>query len=153
MFGHRATGLHAGRSISQMAKTKCPGSVTASRHTPGHCSLVGFGEAVLQLGAGAAANRRAVEADVAAAAALAALRQAVAAGLNHRTAGLVAARAADAAAVLREFALANSNGEVALAAGDAVAAADAAAQTIGQHAAEVLQRAARDFIIATAMDL
>jgi len=136
-----------------MGKAKRPGSVTASRHAPGHCSLVGFGEAELQLGVCAAANGRAVEADVAAAAALAALRQAVAAGLNHRTAGLVAARAADAAAVFGEFTLANSRREVALAAGDAVAGANAAAQAIGQHAAEVLQRAPGDFIIAAAMNL
>ena len=91
-----------------------------------------------KLRAGAAADRRVVEADVAAAAAFAALRKAIAAGLNHGAAGLVAARAANAAAVLGVFALANTDGEVALAAGDSVARAAAAAETVGQHAAEVL---------------
>src|SRR6478609_3937858 len=104
---------------------------------PGHYLLI-----VQQLGAGAAANRRVVEADVAAAAAFTALREAVAAGLNHGLAGLVAARAADAAAVLGVFALANTDGEVALATANAVAGASTAAQAIGQHAAEILQRAA-----------
>ena len=91
-----------------------------------------------QLRTAAAANRRVVEADVAAAARLAAARQAVAAGLDHGLAGLVATRAADAAAVLGVFALANTDGEVALAARDTIARAAAAAETIGQHAAEVL---------------
>src|SRR2546428_13561765 len=93
------------------------------------------------LRAGAAAHRRVVEADVAAATALAALRQAIAAGLNHGLAGLVATRAANAAAVLGIFALANTNGEVALAAGNAFECATAAAETIGRHAAKCLQRA------------
>ena len=106
-----------------------------------------------KLRAGTAADRRVVEADVAAAAALAALRQAVAACLNHRTAGLVAARAADAAAVFRVFAFANTAREIALAAGDAVAGAAAAAQAVTQHAAEILQRATGDFVIAAAMNL
>ena len=105
-----------------------------------------------KLSAGTAAHWRVVEADVAAAAALTALLQAVAAGLNHGAAGLVAACAADAAAVLRVFALANTAGEIALAAGDAVAGAAAAAQAVGQHAAEVLQCAAGYFIIAAAVD-
>ena len=58
--------------------------------------------------------------------------------MDHCTAGLVAGRAADAAAVFGVFALANTDSEVALAAGDSVAGAAAAAETIGQHAAEVL---------------
>lgn len=106
-----------------------------------------------KLRAGAAADRRVVEADVAAAAALAALLQAVAAGLNHGLAGLIATRAADAAAVLRVFAFANTDREIALAAGDAVARAAAAAQAVGQHAAEILQCAAGYFIIAAAVNL
>ena len=73
-----------------------------------------------QLGAGAAADRRVVEADVATAAALAARAEAVAASLDHRRAGLVAARAANAAAILRVFALANTHCQIALAARNAV---------------------------------
>ena len=106
-----------------------------------------------KLRAGAAADRRVVEADVGGAARFAAGAEAVAAGLNHSTAGLIARRAADAAAVFGVFALANTNGKIALAAGDAVECATAATETVRQHAAEVLQRATRDFIIAAAMDL
>ena len=73
--------------------------------------------------------------------------------MNHGLASLVATRAADAAAVFGVFALANTDGEVALAAGDSVARAAAAAEPIGQHAAEVLQRATGDFVVATAMNL
>jgi hypothetical protein len=109
--------------------------------------------ALVQLGAGAAADRRVVEADVAAATRFAAGAEAIAAGLDHGLASLIAARAADAATVFGVFAFANTDGEVALAAGDSVARAAAAAETVGQHAAEVLQRAASDFIIAAAMDL
>ena len=107
----------------------------------------------LQLGAGAAADRRVIEADVAAATAFAALREAVAAGLQHRTAGLVAAGAADAAAVFGVLALALAAAEVHLAALDAVPGAAAAAETIAQHAAEILQRTAGDFVVAAAMNL
>jgi hypothetical protein len=106
-----------------------------------------------QLRTGATANWRVVEADVAAATRFAASVEAVAASLNHRTAGLIARGAADAAAVFGIFALANTDGEVALAAGDAVAGAATAAQAVGEHLAEVLQRAAGDFIIAATMDL
>jgi len=73
--------------------------------------------------------------------------------LNHREASLISAGAANAAAVLGVFALANTDGEIALTAGDAVASATAAAQTIGQHAAKVLQRAAGYFVVAAAVDL
>jgi len=107
----------------------------------------------LQLSAGAAANRRIVEADIASAAALAALLQAIAASLNHGAAFLIAARAADAAAIFRVFALALTAGEINLAALDAVPRAAAAAQTVTQHAAKILQRATGNFIIATAMNL
>jgi hypothetical protein len=106
-----------------------------------------------QLSAGAAADRRVVEADVAAATAFAALREAIAASLQHRTAGLVAAGAADAATVFRVFTLALATAEVHLAALNAVPGAAAAAHTVAQHAAEILQRAAGDFVIAAAMNL
>jgi hypothetical protein len=81
------------------------------------------------------------------------LRQAIAASLQHRTAGLVAARAADAAAVLRVFTLALATAEVHLTALNAVPGTAATAQTIAQHAAEILQRAASDFVIAAAINL
>jgi hypothetical protein len=84
-------------------------------------------DSTLQLGACTAADRRVVEADVAAAAALAALRQAVAAGLDHRAASFVAAGAADAATVFGVFALANTHRQIALAARDTVQRAAAAA--------------------------
>jgi len=113
----------------------------------------GVADPSYNLRTGAAANWRVVEADVAAATALAALRQAIAAGLNHGLAGLVARRAADAAAVFGVFALANTDGEIALAAGDSVARAAAAAETVRQHAAEVLQRATGNFIVTAAMNL
>ena len=106
-----------------------------------------------QLGAGTAADRRVVEADVAAAAALAALLQAIAARLNHRAAFLVAARAANAAAILRVLALALTASEVDLAALNAVPGAAAAAQAVAQHAAKILQRTAGDFVIAAAVNL
>ena len=108
---------------------------------------------VQQLGAGAAADRRVVEADVAGATRFTAGAEAIAAGLDHGLAGFVAARAADAAAVLGVFAFANTHGEIALAAGDAVASAAAAAETIGQHSAEILHCATGDFIVAAAMNL
>jgi hypothetical protein len=81
------------------------------------------------------------------------LREAIAAGLQHLAAGLVAAGAADAAAVFRVFTLALAAAEVHLAALNAIPGATAAAQTIAQHAAEILQRAAGDFVIAAAMNL
>ena len=105
------------------------------------------------LGAGAAADRRVVEADVAAAAAFAALLDAFAALLDHLAAGLVAAGAVDAAAVLGEFALAIAASEIDLAAGDAVVGAAAAAEAVAEHLAEVLQRAAGDFVFTAAPDL
>ena len=101
---------------------------------PGHL----FSVRNYKLRVGTAADRRVVEADVASAARFAAGAEAVAAGLDHGLAGLVARGAADAAAVFGVFALANTDGEVALAAGDSVARAAAAAETVGQHAAEVL---------------
>ena len=102
----------------------------------GHCIPSEFYSNKLRTGA--AANWRVVEADVAAATRFAAGAEAIAASLNHGLASLVARRAADAAAVFGVFALANTDGEVALAAGDSVERATAAAETVGQHAAEVL---------------
>jgi hypothetical protein len=120
---------------------------------PGLFRLQGTTSTSLQLAAGAAADRRVVEADVAAAAAFAALLEAVAASLNHGAAFLVAAGAANAAAVLRVFTLALAAGEIALAALNAIPGTAAAAQAIAQHAAEILQRAAGDFVIAAAVNL
>jgi hypothetical protein len=105
-----------------------------------------------RLSAGAAANRRAIEAHVAAATVVAAGLKAFAALLDHRAAGLIAARAGDAAAVLRVLALAGAAAQINLAALDAVPRAAAAAQAIGQHAAKVLQRAAGDFVFTAAMN-
>ena len=113
----------------------------------------GVADPSYNLRTGAAANWRVVEADVAGTARFAAGAEAIAAGLNHGLAGLIARRAANAAAVFGVFALANTDGEIALAAGDAVERAATAAEAIGQHAAEVLQRAAGHFIIAAAMNL
>ena len=81
------------------------------------------------------------------------MRQAGTASLNHGAAGLVARRAADAAAVLGVFALANADREIALAHANAVEGAGTTAEAVCQHAAEVLQRAAGDFIFAAAMNL
>jgi hypothetical protein len=103
--------------------------------------------------AGAAADRCVVERDVAAAAALAAGGEAIAARLENRAAGLVAGDAGDAAAVLGVLTLAGTAGEVALAAADAVRAAADAAKSVAEHAAEVLQGAASHFVFATTMDL
>jgi hypothetical protein len=103
--------------------------------------------------AGAAANRRVVERDVAAASAVAAGGQAIAARLENRAAGLVARRAGDAAAVLRVLTFADAASEVALTAADPVLAAADTAQPVAEHAAEVLQRATSDFVFAAAMDL
>jgi hypothetical protein len=133
--------------------------MTDSKSAPGILTVFtvesagAFSFGLHQLRAGAAAHWRVVEADVAGAARFAAGAQAVAAGLDHGLAGLVAGSAADAAAVFSVFAFANTDGEIALAAGDSVARAAAAAETVGQHAAKVLQRAAGDFIIAPAMNL
>jgi hypothetical protein len=103
--------------------------------------------------AGAAADRRVVERNVAAASGLAASREAVAAGLDHVAAGFVARRAADAATIFGVFALANTAGQIALADADAVAAASAAAKTVAEHAAKILQGATSNFVFALAVNL
>jgi len=73
--------------------------------------------------------------------------------LNHRAASLVAARAADAAAILCVLALALTASQIDLAALNAIPSAAAAAEAFAHHAAKVLQRAAGDFVIAAAMNL
>src|SRR5262245_20918037 len=80
-----------------------------------------------ELAARTAAHGRVVEADIAAAATLAADAQAVAAGLEHGAAGLVAGSAGNAAAVLSVFALADAAREIALTAGNPVQRAAATA--------------------------
>lgn len=71
----------------------------------------------------AAADRRVVEADVAAATRLAALGEAIAASLERLAALLIARRAGDAAAVLGDLAGAVTTGQVALRDAEAVLAA------------------------------
>ncbi|MES1227607.1 MAG: hypothetical protein ABUL72_02990, partial [Armatimonadota bacterium] len=88
--------------------------------------------------AGAAANRCAAKANVAAATVFAALLAAIAAGLQGSAALLVAAGATDAAAVGSVLAFAMTIGKCALAALDAVLRAAAAAAAVTQHAAQVL---------------
>jgi hypothetical protein len=73
--------------------------------------------------------------------------------LEHLAAALVAARAGDAATVLREVALASAAAQVDLATGNAVHRATAAAKLVATHAAKVLQRRTGHFIIAFAMNL
>jgi hypothetical protein len=102
--------------------------------------------------AGAAANRRIVEAHIAAATVVAAFGAAFAAGLQRGAGLLIAAGAMDAAAIGSVFALAIAVGKRALAALQAVLRARAAAAAIAQHAAEILQRGARKLIFATAVD-
>lgn len=75
------------------------------------------------------------------------MRQAIAAGLDQFAAGLVAALTGDAHAILRAFAGANAKGQVALADADAVERAAATAHSVGQHLAQILQRAAGHLIV------
>lgn len=103
--------------------------------------------------AGAAANRRVVERDVAAATAVAAGGQAIAARLENRAAGLVARRAGDAAAILRVLTLADAASEVTLTAADPILAAADTAEPVAEHAAEILQRATGDFVFTATVDL
>jgi hypothetical protein len=92
------------------------------------------------------------KADVAAAAALAARFQAVAAGLQHVAALTVAADAGDAAAVLRVLALAVAAAQVEVANLDAVPRAVARAGAVAQRLTKALQRAARDWVVAAALN-
>ena len=73
--------------------------------------------------------------------------------MEHLTAGLVAAGARDAAAVLGQFALARAAAQIDLAAGDSVEGAATAAQAVADHLAEVLQGSAGDVVITTTVNL
>jgi len=103
--------------------------------------------------AAAAAHRRVVERDGAAAARFEAAAQAIAAGLNHLAAGFVTALAGDANAILGAFAAAMPHHQIALANGHAIERAAAAAHAIGQHLAEILQRGARNVVVTDATNL
>jgi hypothetical protein len=102
--------------------------------------------------AGAAANRGAAEAHVAAAAVFAALGAAIAAGLQASAALLVAAGAMNAAAVGGVLALAVAIGKRAIAALNAILRAAAAAAAVAQHAAKILQCGARQFVFTTTVN-
>jgi hypothetical protein len=101
-------------------------------------------------GGGPAAAARIAEADVAAAAALAAGFQAIAASLQHFAALGVAAGAGDAAAVLRVLALAMTAAEIEVANLNAIPGARARAGAVAQGLTKALQRGAGDLIIARA---
>jgi hypothetical protein len=92
------------------------------------------------------------EADVAAAAALAARFQAIAAGLQHVAALAVAARAGDAAAVFCVFALAVAAAQVEVADLNAVPGAVARAGAVAQGLTKALQGRAGDRVVAAALD-
>lgn len=129
---------------------------TPPRWTPGSAmvprrNLAGWPIA-LRLAA-AAADGRAVEAHVAAAAFLAAAGQSIAAGLEDTAAGFIAAEAGDAAAVLGVLALGDPAGEVALANHHPVDRAAARAHATGEHLTKILQGGAGDVVVAAAMDL
>src|SRR5438034_199594 len=102
--------------------------------------------------AASAAAGRVAEADVAAAARLAAAFQAVAARLEHFAALCVAARAGNAAAVLRVLALAVPTAEREVANLDAVPGAATRARAVAQGLTKVLQRGGGDLIVAVALD-
>lgn len=100
--------------------------------------------------AATAAYGCAIEANAAKAAGFHAGRHAIAAGLQHGAARLVATGASDAAAIFGHFAGAIAHGEVALAHDHAVLHATAAAQAIAQHFAQILHRSARHLVVAGA---
>lgn len=104
-------------------------------------------------GLAAAANRGAVEAHVAAATLLAAASQGVAAGLQDAAAGFVTAETGDAAPVLGVLALCDAAGEVALANDHAIERATTRTHAAGEHLTKILQRGARNVVVATAVDL
>lgn len=112
-----------------------------------------FGELQKVLAAAAAADRGVAERNAALAAGFVAGLHAVAAGLQHLAAFLVAAGAGHAAAVLGHFDLAVTAAEIAHAHGHAVPHAAAAAGAAGQHLAEILQSAASDVVIARTVHL
>ena len=101
----------------------------------------------------AAADRRAAEGDVAAASLLEATVEAIATGLQHVAATLVARGAGDAASVFGELALDGSPAEEDLATGDAVLGATTGAEPVARQVAKFLQRRAVGLILAAAMDL
>jgi hypothetical protein len=98
------------------------------------------------------AAARVAEADVAAAAALAARFQAVAAGLEHLAALCVSAGARDAAAVLGVLAAAVAAAQADIANLHAVPGALARAGAVAQGLAKALQGGAGDLIVAGAVD-
>ena len=100
----------------------------------------------------AAAAAGIAEANVAAAAALAAGFQAVAAGLQHLAALGVAAGAGDAATVLRVLALAVAAAQVEIADLNAIPGARARAGAVAQGLTKALQRLASSRIVATALN-
>jgi hypothetical protein len=102
--------------------------------------------------AGPAAAARVAEANVAAAAALAAGFQAIAAGLQHFAALGVAACAGDAAAFLRVLALAVTAAEIEVANLNAVPGAAAGAGAIAQSLTKTLQRGTGNRIVACAVE-
>lgn len=105
------------------------------------------------LAAGATADRRAAEANGAAAARFAACFQAFAALLQHVAAGLVARGAGDAHTFFGVFAFARAAAQVALANSHAVPGAAAVAHSIGHHLAEILQRGTAQAVFALAIQL
>ena len=84
---------------------------------------------------------------------LAAAIERLAARLQDRAARLIAAAAGDRAAIGRVIALADAAGEIALANGQAVQSRAARAQSAGECLAKILQRRARHFVVARAVDL
>src|SRR3954466_13294067 len=92
------------------------------------------------------------EANVAAAAALAAGFQAIAAGLQHLAALGVAAGAGDAATFLRVLALAVAAAQIEVADLDAIPGARARAGAVAQGLTQALQRLARGRVLAAALN-
>lgn len=101
----------------------------------------------------AAADGRAAEGDVAAATLLEATVEAIATGLQHVAAPLVARGAGDAAPFLGELALDGAPAEEDLATGDAVLGATTGAEPVAGQVAKFLQRRAVGLVLAAAMDL
>src|SRR5206468_8773933 len=110
-----------------------------------------WGRVALRLARPAAAARVA-EANVAAAAALAAGFQAIAAGLQHLAALGVAAGAGDAATFLRVLALAVAAAQVEVADLDAIPGARARTGAVAQGLTKALQRLAGSRIVETELN-
>ena len=119
-----------------------------ARDYPGQSRESGSGRS-----AAAAADRSAAEADAAVAARFEALGDAVAAGLNHLAAGVIARAAGDAHPIGRAFAGAAAQCKIALADADAVLQAAHRTQAVAQLLAEVLQRGAGQFVFTTTVEL